>query len=91
LGDLFGVNQKFVLLILELEKEEKTLLRNKFPLEGSCICETQKLENRVSHIFLIGSFLEFCKNMRKSIMGREFRIYIYVGGNKTETLQKLKD
>jgi hypothetical protein len=67
-------------------KQEKAQLRTKINSGESCFCETQKLENRVSHIFLIGSFLEFCKNMRKSKMGWEFRIFIsYVQPYQTES------
>ena len=40
------------------------------------LCETPKEKKAVSFIFLIGSFLELCKNMRRSKNGGEFRIFI---------------
>jgi len=71
-------------------KQEKAQLRTIINSGEGCICETQKLENWVSHIFLIGSILEFCKNMRKSKMGREFRIYIRYAIPKTDNADTKK-
>jgi hypothetical protein len=42
----------------------------------SWLCETPKEEKRVSPIFIIGSFLEICKNKRNPVIGREFRIFM---------------
>jgi hypothetical protein len=48
-----------------------------FPIRNlGCICETQNREKGVPHIFLMGCFIEFCENIRKSNLRGDYRLFL---------------
>jgi len=65
-----------------------------YPDYSSWLCVTGNYKKGVSSIFLIGSFIEFCKNRRKSKMGEGFRLFMswwQCGRTKWSTkLRKIK-
>jgi hypothetical protein len=65
---------------------------NKENLKAGWLCGTENEKKGVADIFLMSSFLKFCKNMRYWEIGLEWRIFLnyaqcYDENRQTETIK----